>query len=52
MKYLDISIMLAVTLAGLSYAATNGAGGGTIFGMFVLGFITIALTLGHKTHRP
>ncbi len=52
MKHLDIALMLAVTLAGVAYAATSGAGTFPIVGMFILGFLTIVLTLGHKSYRP
>lgn len=52
MKHLDIALMLAVTLAGVAYAATSGAGTFPIVGMFTLGFLTIAMSLGHKSRHP
>ncbi len=52
MKYFDIALMLAVTLAGIAYASTNGAGGGSVAGMFILGLITIAMTFGQKSRKP
>lgn len=52
MKHLDIALMLAVTFAGVAYAATNGAGTVPIVGMFTLGFLTIAMSFGHKSRHP